>query len=107
MGRIGIDKEETQRRGLPGKVWAQSCVGPMVRMGAGNGRLGGLRALAAEWKWESWNRDSALKPKGGRRGPGSGGAGRPECVATVDPRGRLPAHAAGGAGRGRCGGGAT
>lgn len=78
MGRIRSDKEETRGRGLPGKVCAQSCLGTNGEDGGRGRGLGGLRAPAAEWKRERWNRDSAPKQKGGRGGLGSGEAGRLE-----------------------------
>lgn len=92
----GLTRKKRERAGFE-SVGPVMAWGPMVRMGAGDGRLGGLRAPGAGWKWERPRGDNAATQKKGRRGNRSGWE-RPGEWGSSGSEGQTP-----GAGNGRCG----
>ena len=92
----GLTRKKLERAGFE-SVGPVTAWGPVVRMGAGDGRLGGLRALGAGWKWEKPRGDNAATQKKARRGNRSGWEGPGEWGSSGSG-GQTP-----GAGNGRCG----
>lgn len=92
----GLTRKKRERAGFE-SVGPVMAWGPMVRMGAGDGRLGGLRAPGAGWKWERPRGDNAATQKKGRRGNRSGWE-RPGEWGSCGSERQTP-----GAGNGRCG----